>query len=144
MKTLTYIVNLGRGDGNWACWVNCCRCNVHDTDSVRTNNHVEGWHSRLKRLGKPYPNIYECVQIFQRTSSNWSCNNSNTIWSTPFTKNKTSNPERSEDYVIVCQHTQIYRFRDILFYFFNTYIHVIIIIKSCCNSRRPWSYRRHL
>ena len=41
--------------------------NVHDTDSVRTNNHVEGWHSHLKRIvGKPHPNIYECVQVFQR------------------------------------------------------------------------------
>ena len=41
--------------------------NAHDTDSVRRNNDVEGWHSRLKRIvGKPHPNILECVQVFQR------------------------------------------------------------------------------
>ena len=31
------------------------------------NNHVEGWHSRLKKVvGKPHPNIYEIIDVFKR------------------------------------------------------------------------------
>ena len=41
--------------------------NVYNTDGPRTNNHLEGWHNRLKRVvGKPHTNIFECVEIFQR------------------------------------------------------------------------------
>ena len=41
--------------------------NVYDTDGPRTNNHLEGWHNRLKRVvGKSHPNIYECVEVFQK------------------------------------------------------------------------------
>ena len=38
--------------------------------SVRTNNHVEGWHgwhSRLKKVvGKAHPNIFEIVEVFKK------------------------------------------------------------------------------
>ena len=33
----------------------------------RTNNHVEGWHSRIKKIiSKPHPNIYSWVEFSQR------------------------------------------------------------------------------
>ena len=33
----------------------------------RTNNHLEGWHNRLKRLSrKAHPNLYEVLELFQR------------------------------------------------------------------------------
>ena len=33
----------------------------------RTNNHVEGWHSRLSKVvGKPHPNVYELVDVIKR------------------------------------------------------------------------------
>jgi len=33
----------------------------------RTNNFVEGWHSRLNKVvGKPHPNIYEIIDIFAK------------------------------------------------------------------------------
>ena len=35
----------------------CKRCTTINT-SLRTNNHIEGWHSRLKEIeGKSHPNI---------------------------------------------------------------------------------------
>ena len=41
--------------------------NVYNTDGPWTNNHLEGWHNRLKRVvGKTHPNIFKCVEIFQR------------------------------------------------------------------------------
>ena len=34
-----------------------------DTSSPRTNNHVEGWHNKLKRVvRKAHPNVYEQEQ----------------------------------------------------------------------------------
>ena len=34
---------------------------------IRTNNHVEGWHSRLKKVvGKAHPNIFEIVEVFKK------------------------------------------------------------------------------
>ena len=40
---------------------------MYNTDGPRTNNHLEGWHNRLKQvIGKPHPNIFECVEIFHR------------------------------------------------------------------------------
>ena len=34
---------------------------------VRTNNRLEGWHNRLKRIvKKPHPNIYELIDVFKR------------------------------------------------------------------------------
>lgn len=36
-------------------------------DGPRTNNRLEGWHSRLKRIvKKPHPSIYEIVDVFKR------------------------------------------------------------------------------
>lgn len=41
--------------------------NYYDYDGPRTNNHVEGWHSRLKRIvDKPHPNIFEIVDVIKR------------------------------------------------------------------------------
>ena len=41
--------------------------NVYENDTYRTNNHVEGWHYRLKRaVGKLHPNIYEFIEVIQR------------------------------------------------------------------------------
>ena len=40
---------------------------MYENNTYRTNNHVEGWHNRLKRVvGKPHPNIYEFIQVIQR------------------------------------------------------------------------------
>ena len=40
--------------------------NVHDLSSCRTNNHVEGWHSKLKKVvGKAHPNVFEIVRAFK-------------------------------------------------------------------------------
>ena len=39
----------------------------HDAHSPRTNNHLEGWHNKLKRITrKSHPNIYEIVTIFKQ------------------------------------------------------------------------------
>ena len=33
----------------------------------RTNNHLEGWHNRLKRIArKAHPNLYEVLELFQK------------------------------------------------------------------------------
>ena len=41
--------------------------NVFESGSVCTNNHVEGWHSRLKKVvGKVHPNIFEIVEVFKK------------------------------------------------------------------------------
>ena len=41
--------------------------NYYDYDGPRTNNHVEGWHSRLKWIvGKPHPNIFEIVDVIRK------------------------------------------------------------------------------
>ena len=38
-----------------------------DAHNPRTNNHVEGWHNKLKRIArKAHPNIYEIVTIFKQ------------------------------------------------------------------------------
>ena len=38
-----------------------------DFQGPRTNNNVEGWHSRLKKVvGKPHPNLYEIIDVFKR------------------------------------------------------------------------------
>ena len=41
--------------------------NLYETEGLRSNNHLEGWHNRLQRVvGKSHPNIFECVEVFQR------------------------------------------------------------------------------
>ena len=43
--------------------------NYYKVDGPRTNNHIEGWHSRLKRvIGKAHPNIYELVEVVKEES----------------------------------------------------------------------------
>ena len=34
--------------------------------SCRTSNHMEGWHSKLKKVvGKAHPNVFEIVRVFK-------------------------------------------------------------------------------
>ena len=41
--------------------------NYYKIEGPRTNNHVEGWHSRLKKIvGKAHPNIYELVEVIKK------------------------------------------------------------------------------
>ena len=41
--------------------------NYFDFDGPRTHNHVEGWHSRLKKVvGKPHPNIFELIEVIKK------------------------------------------------------------------------------
>ena len=52
-------------------WLNgqfpCRSWNYFDHPGPRTNNHVEGWHSRMNKVvGKPHPNIYELVDVIKR------------------------------------------------------------------------------
>ena len=46
--------------------------NVFSTDSSspRTNNHLEGWHNKLKQIArKAHPNVFELVEIFKQEQS---------------------------------------------------------------------------
>ena len=44
--------------------------NYFKIEGPRTNNHVEGWHSRLKNIvGKAHPNVYELVEVIQKEES---------------------------------------------------------------------------
>ena len=39
---------------------------MYDEDGPRTNNHVEGWHNKINKIGgKSHPNIYEVVELFK-------------------------------------------------------------------------------
>ncbi len=41
--------------------------NYFDIAGPHTSNHVEGWHSRLKKVvGKPHPNIYESIDVIKK------------------------------------------------------------------------------
>ena len=41
--------------------------NHYVNNGPRTNNHIEGWHNRLKRISrKAHPNLYEVLELFQR------------------------------------------------------------------------------
>ena len=47
--------------------------NYFNFKGPRTNNHVEGWHSRLKKvvsIYKPHSNIYEIIDVFKRKEAN--------------------------------------------------------------------------
>ena len=38
--------------------------------SPRTNNYLEGWHNKLKRIArKAHPNVFELVEIFKQEQS---------------------------------------------------------------------------
>ncbi|XP_048258597.1 uncharacterized protein LOC125384158 [Haliotis rufescens] len=44
--------------------------NHFENQCHRTNNHLEGWHTKIKKLAKKcHPNIYEVVKLFQREQS---------------------------------------------------------------------------
>ncbi|XP_048236991.1 uncharacterized protein LOC125372081 [Haliotis rufescens] len=44
--------------------------NHFENQGHRTNNHLEGWHNKIKKLAKKcHPNIYEVVKLFQREQS---------------------------------------------------------------------------
>ena len=41
--------------------------NYYAHSGPRTNNHLEGWHNRMKRIArKAHPNLYEVLELFQR------------------------------------------------------------------------------
>ena len=41
--------------------------NLDKTDGLWMNNHLEGWYNHLPRVvGISHPNIFECVEVFQR------------------------------------------------------------------------------
>ena len=45
--------------------------NVFEGGSTRTNNHVEGWHNRLKKVvGKAHPNVLDGRDLQERTGLN--------------------------------------------------------------------------
>lgn len=40
--------------------------NHYHNEEQRTNNHVEGWHSRLNKIvRKAHPNVFELVEVFK-------------------------------------------------------------------------------
>ncbi|XP_048248804.1 uncharacterized protein LOC125378046 [Haliotis rufescens] len=44
--------------------------NHFENQGHRTNNHLEGWHNKIKKLAKKcHPNIYDVVKLFQREQS---------------------------------------------------------------------------
>ena len=52
-------------------WVNgqyrISQCNYYDCHGPRTNNHVEGWNSRLKKIvWKFHPNIFEIIDVMRK------------------------------------------------------------------------------
>ena len=41
--------------------------NYYDIDGPRTNNHVEGWHSQLKKIvGKSHFNLFEIMDVMPK------------------------------------------------------------------------------
>ena len=53
------------GDGCFNSFI-LLSLSVNSEISARTNNHIEGWHSKLKKVvGKAHPNVYEIVEIFK-------------------------------------------------------------------------------
>ena len=52
-------------------WVNgnykLSQWNYYDFEEPRTNNHIEGWHTRLKKIvGKADPNIFEVFEVMKK------------------------------------------------------------------------------
>ena len=49
---------------------NPCMWNYFSLSGPRTNNHLEGWHNRLKRIvRKAHPNFYEVLELFQKKAA---------------------------------------------------------------------------
>ena len=62
--------------------------NVHSS-SMRTNNMVEGWHSKLnKRLRKSHPNIYELINYLKKEQGKTELTVSQTRLGAPAQKRK--------------------------------------------------------
>ena len=41
--------------------------NHHASEGPRTNNSVEGWHSKLSKVSaRNHPNLYEVIKLFKR------------------------------------------------------------------------------
>ena len=41
--------------------------NYHKVDGPCTNNHIEGWHSKISRVaGKSHPSIFEVEELYSR------------------------------------------------------------------------------
>lgn len=54
-----------------ATWINGnfppIHWNYFNQHQPRTNNHVEGWHSRMKKvISRPHPNIFSWIEYIQR------------------------------------------------------------------------------
>ena len=48
-------------------------CHYFDNEGPRTNNHLEGWHGRLKKhLNHAHPNIFVLIELLQKTQANTS------------------------------------------------------------------------
>jgi len=44
--------------------------NYFNQHQPRTNNHSEGWHSRMKKvISKPHPNVYTWIEYIQRVEA---------------------------------------------------------------------------
>ena len=70
--------------------------NYFNYSGPRTNNHVEGWHSRLKRIvGKPHPNILNMWRSWTRSrqQQRWNCS-----WGISATKEKKIHQEGWNDF----------------------------------------------
>ena len=56
--------DLWRGSCAWESFT----WNYFSHEELCTNNHLEGWHSRLKRVSrKAHPNLFEVVEILKRS-----------------------------------------------------------------------------
>jgi hypothetical protein len=44
-------------------------------NSARTNNHIEGWHGKIKKhLNHAHPNIFVLIELLQKTQANTEAN----------------------------------------------------------------------
>ena len=67
MTTLWIILS---GHGLMAILASVSGMSTHLIDGPRTNNNLEGWHSRVKTLaGKAHLNIFEMVELFKTEQS---------------------------------------------------------------------------
>ena len=49
--------------------------NHFTNEGPRTNNHLEGWHSKLKKLVRhAHPNIYQLIELLKKTQANTEAN----------------------------------------------------------------------
>ena len=82
--------------------------NHYQTEGPRTNNHLEGWHNKLKkRFGIAHPTIYKLIDEFKKeqavnevkigqySNGGHKCKKSKAI---PSNRHKTSNTEDRIDY----------------------------------------------